>query len=66
MKKDISEFVVKCENCQQVKYEHQRTMGLLQRMPIPDGKLERIAMYIMFGLPKTLIKFDSIGMWLID
>ncbi|WMV51238.1 hypothetical protein MTR67_044623 [Solanum verrucosum] len=24
MKKDIAEFVAKCQNCQQVKYEHQR------------------------------------------
>ena len=35
MKKDIVEFVGKCQNWQQVKYEHQRPAGLLQRMPIP-------------------------------
>ncbi|XP_049405191.1 uncharacterized protein LOC125868615 [Solanum stenotomum] len=29
MKKDIAEFVAKCQNCQQAKYEHQRHEGLL-------------------------------------
>ncbi|XP_055803446.1 uncharacterized protein LOC129872496 [Solanum dulcamara] len=27
-KKDIAEFVAKCQNCQQVKYEHQRPAGI--------------------------------------
>ena len=44
MKRDIVEFVAKCPNCQQVKYEHQRPGGTLQRMPIPEWKWERIAM----------------------
>ncbi|WMV51117.1 hypothetical protein MTR67_044502 [Solanum verrucosum] len=60
MKKDIAEFVAKCQNCQQVKYEHQRPVGLLQRMPIPEWKWERIATDFVVGLPKTLGKFDSI------
>ncbi|KAH0653103.1 hypothetical protein KY290_031391 [Solanum tuberosum] len=60
MKKDIAEFVAKCQNCQQVKYEHQRPIGLLQRMSIPKWKWERIAMDFVVGLPKTLGKFDSI------
>ena len=36
MQKDIAKFVAKCQNCQQVKYEHQRPTGLLQRMSIPE------------------------------
>ncbi|WMV46847.1 hypothetical protein MTR67_040232 [Solanum verrucosum] len=40
MKKDIAEFVAKFQNCQQVKYEHQRPAGLLKRMPIPEWKWE--------------------------
>ncbi|KAH0745920.1 hypothetical protein KY285_007577 [Solanum tuberosum] len=60
MKKDIAEFVVKCQNCQQVKYEHQRPAGLLQRMPISEWKWERIVMDFVVGFPKTLGKFDSI------
>ncbi|WMV49867.1 hypothetical protein MTR67_043252 [Solanum verrucosum] len=60
MKKDIAEFVAKCQNCQQLKYEYQRPAGFLQRMPIPKWKWKRIAMDFMVGLPKTLGKFDSI------
>ncbi|WMV30322.1 hypothetical protein MTR67_023707 [Solanum verrucosum] len=44
----------------EVKHEHQRPAGLLQRMPIPEWKWERIAMDFMVGLTKTLGKFDSI------
>ena len=35
MKRDIVEFMAKCLNCQQVKYEHQKPGGPMQRMPIP-------------------------------
>ena len=38
MMKDIVEFVAKCQNCQQVKYEHKRPAGLLQIMPILEWK----------------------------
>ena len=63
MKRDIVDFIAKCPNCQQVKYEHQRPGGTLQRMPIPEWKWETIAMDFVVGLPKTLGKFDSI--WVI-
>ena len=63
MKRDIVDFIAKCPNCQQVKYEHQRPGGTLQRMPIPKWKWERIAMDFVVGLPKTMGKYDSI--WVI-
>ena len=63
MKRDIVDFIAKCPNCQQVKSEHQRPGGTLQRMPIPEWKWERIAMDFVVGHPKTLGKFDSI--WVI-
>ena len=63
MKHDIVELVAKCPNCQQVKYEHQRPGGTLQRMPIPEWKWERIAMDFVVDLSKTLGKFDYI--WVI-
>ena len=63
MKRDIVDFIAKCPNCQQVKYEHQRPGGTLQRMPIPEWKWERIAMDFVVGLPKTMGKYDSI--WVI-
>ncbi len=60
MKKNIVEFVAKCQNYQQAKYEHQRPAGLLQLILISEWKWERIAMDFVVGLPKTLGKFDSI------
>ncbi|XP_070015130.1 uncharacterized protein [Nicotiana sylvestris] len=38
MKKDIVEYVARCLNCQQVKYEHKRPGGLLQNMTILEWK----------------------------
>jgi len=38
MKKDIVEYVARCLNCQQVKYEHQWPGGLLQKLEIPEWK----------------------------
>ena len=63
MKRDIVYFVAQCPDCQQVKYEHQRPGGTLQRMHIHEWKWHRIAMDFVVGLPKTLGKFDSI--WVI-
>ncbi|KAH0702377.1 hypothetical protein KY285_016655 [Solanum tuberosum] len=60
IKNDIAEFVATCQNCQQVKYEHQRPTGLLLRISIPKWKWERIAMDFVVGLLKTLGKFDYI------
>ncbi|XP_049368391.1 uncharacterized protein LOC125833287 [Solanum verrucosum] len=60
MKKGITEFVAMCQNCQQVKYEHQRHASLLQQMSIPEWKWKRIVMDFIVGVPKTLGKFDSI------
>ncbi|KAI0493814.1 hypothetical protein KFK09_023939 [Dendrobium nobile] len=40
MKKDVADFVAKCEACQLVKAEHQRPGGLLQSLPIPEWKWE--------------------------
>ncbi|XP_059288172.1 uncharacterized protein LOC132041480 [Lycium ferocissimum] len=56
MKRDIIEFVYQCLNCQQVKYEHQRSDGMLQRMSIPERKWERIVMDFVVGLLKTLVQ----------
>ncbi|XP_070013593.1 uncharacterized protein [Nicotiana sylvestris] len=63
MKKDIVEYVAKCLNYQQVKYEHQRSGGLLQQMPIPEWKWERITMDFIVGFPRTMRNFDAV--WVI-
>ena len=35
MKKDVVEFVAQCPNCQQVKVEHQKPVGLVKEIAIP-------------------------------
>ncbi|XP_069143387.1 uncharacterized protein [Solanum lycopersicum] len=44
----------------QVKYEHQRPGGTLQRVSIPELKWERIVMNFVVGLPKTMEKLAKI------
>nr|AAT39297.2 Gag-pol protein, putative [Solanum demissum] len=63
MKKGIAEFVAKCPNCQQVKVEHQRPVGLAQRIKLPEWKWEMINMDFITGLPKSHRQHDSI--WVI-
>ncbi|RVW79757.1 Transposon Ty3-G Gag-Pol polyprotein [Vitis vinifera] len=54
MKHDIAQFVAQCLVCQQVKAEHQRPVGSLQPLAIPEWKWEHITMDFVIGLPRTL------------
>ena len=63
MKKDVAQYVASYLTCQQVKFEHQRPTGLLQELPLPEWKWERITMDFVVGLPKTQKGHDSI--WVI-
>jgi hypothetical protein len=50
MKKDITRFVEQCVICQQVKAEHQRSVGI-KSLLIPKWKWDKIAMNFILGLP---------------
>ena len=63
MKKDIAEYVSKCLTCQQVKVEHQVPSGLLNPIPIPQWKWDKISMDFVFGFPLTQKKHDPV--WVI-
>ena len=63
MKREIAEFVARCDVCQRVKAEHQRPAGLLQPLPIPEWKWEEVGMDFITGLPRTQSGYDSI--WVI-
>ena len=63
MKKDIAELVSHCLTCQQIKAERQLPRGLLQPLPIPEWKWERISMDFVVGLPKSLQGYDLV--WVI-
>lgn len=58
--RDVTEFVAKCPNCQQVKVEHLKPGGLLQEIQIPTWKWEDINMDFVVGLPRTQKSYDSI------
>ena len=60
MKKDIAEYVAVCDVCQRVKAEHHKPAGLLQPMPIPEWKWDKLGMYFITGLPRTQSGYDSI------
>ncbi|KAA3470845.1 DNA/RNA polymerases superfamily protein [Gossypium australe] len=57
-KRDISEFVLRCLICQQVKAEHQVLLGLLPTMMVLEWKWDRITMDFVTGLPLTPKKKD--------
>ncbi|CAN4091582.1 unnamed protein product [Withania somnifera] len=63
MKKDIARYVSKCLNRRQVKFEHRKRGGLLQRLPIPEWKWERVTMDFVSGFPCTSRGYDTI--WVI-
>uniref|UniRef100_A0A1S4ADW9 Integrase zinc-binding domain-containing protein n=1 Tax=Nicotiana tabacum TaxID=4097 RepID=A0A1S4ADW9_TOBAC len=54
IKKDITEMVAQCPNCQQVKAEHQRPGGLTQCIELPLWKWDMINMDFITGFPRTL------------
>ena len=60
MKKDIAAYVAVCDICQRVKAEHQKPAGLLQPLPIPEWKWDKIGMDFITGLPRTKAGYDSI------
>ncbi|WVZ50877.1 hypothetical protein U9M48_002086 [Paspalum notatum var. saurae] len=62
MKRDIAEFVARCDVCSRIKAEKQRPASLLKPLEIPMWKWEKITMDFIVGLPCTPKGNDSI--WL--
>ena len=63
MKKDIAEYVAVCDVCQRVNAEHQKPVGLLQPLPIPEWKWDKLGMDFIIGFPRTRMGYDSI--WIV-
>ena len=63
MKRDITYFVNKCPNCQQVKVEHHKPGGMTQEIDIPTWKWDVINMDFITGLCRTRRQHDPI--WVI-
>ncbi|WVZ85221.1 hypothetical protein U9M48_032169 [Paspalum notatum var. saurae] len=60
MKRDIAEFVARCDVCNRVKAEKQRPAGLLKPLEVPMWKWEKITMDFIVGLPRSPKGNDSI------
>jgi hypothetical protein len=63
MKKEITQYVARCDTCQRTKAEHQKPAGLLKPLLVPEWKWEEISMDFVPGLPRTQKGNDSI--WVI-
>jgi hypothetical protein len=63
LKRDVGAHVAECDVFQRVKAEHQRPVGLLHPLKIPEWKWEQIGMDFIVGLPRTPAGYDSI--WVI-
>jgi hypothetical protein len=60
MKREIGEYVARCDSCQRIKAKHQRPTSLLQPLQIPQWKWDEIGMDFIVGLPCTRAGYDSI------
>ena len=60
MKRDIAEYIAKCDVCNKVKDVHQKPAGLLQPLKVPDWKWDQVGMDFITGLPRTKSGYDSI------
>ncbi|WVZ63481.1 hypothetical protein U9M48_013108 [Paspalum notatum var. saurae] len=60
MKRAVAEYVAICKTCQRVKAEHQRPVGLLQPLKVPEWKWEEITIDFIVGLPRTQKCYNSI------
>ncbi|WVZ90111.1 hypothetical protein U9M48_036441, partial [Paspalum notatum var. saurae] len=60
MKRAVAEYVAICDTCQCVKAEHQRPVGLLQPLNVPEWKWKEITMDFIVVLPRTQKGYNSI------
>ena len=60
MRKEISEYIQTCEQCQVNKADRSLPGGLLHPLPVPEGKWESISMDFVTSLPRSSKKNDQI------
>ncbi|GKC03633.1 putative reverse transcriptase domain-containing protein, partial [Tanacetum coccineum] len=59
MKKNIAMYVSKCLNFSKVKTKHQKPLGMLQQLDIPEWKWEKVTMDFLTKLPRTSSGHDA-------
>ena len=60
MKKEVTEYLARCLECQHVKSEHSHLAELLPLLPILEWRWETISIDFITGLPNSRKKNDSI------
>ena len=60
MKKDVTDYLAKCMECQKVKAKHKHPVGLLQPLSIPEWKWEVVTIDFITKLPRIARQHDSI------
>ena len=60
MKREIDQYVAKCNVCRRVKVEHLKPAGMLQPLPIPSWKWQEIGIEFITGFPRTSQGYESI------
>ena len=63
LKRDVAQFVYSCLFCQKSKVEHQKPVGLLTSLDVPEWKWDSISMDYVTSLPNTPRGYDAI--WVI-
>ena len=63
LKKEVADYVSKCLTFQKMKVEHQKLLGTLQPLEIPQWKWEQITMDFVTELPRTSTGHEAI--WVI-
>jgi hypothetical protein len=53
MKGKTTEYLARCQDCQQVKAKQEHPADLLQPLPVPEWKWEIISLDFITGFPKT-------------
>jgi hypothetical protein len=60
MKREIAQYVSKCDTCQRMKASHLKSASALQPLSIPSWKWDDISMDFIVGLPNTSRHHESI------
>jgi hypothetical protein len=60
LRTEVNKYVTSCDNCQRNKPTHQSPAGLLQSLPVPQGRWEDISMDFIVQLPSTPRGHDAI------
>jgi len=63
LKRDVAQFVYSCLICQKLKVEHQKPVGLMTPLDVPEWKWDNISMDFVTSLPNTPRGHDTI--WVI-